>query len=171
MLKKDSGFTLIEILIVVALLAILAVAALAALNPVAAQRKTRDAQRLKEMASMQAIIEQFVTDNPTASLSVSSIGGTNTCSGGWMSSDMCNYTNTLPIDPANKASNYVKTDNTMTAGSLTYFVTATNGNYRICTRLESQANSAKLTSDGTAGNASATAYEVYNNSTSPSCGI
>ena len=55
-IKKRSGFTLIEILIVVSLLAILAVAALIAINPGEATAKARDAQRLKQVADLQKII-------------------------------------------------------------------------------------------------------------------
>lgn len=177
MLKKiktthnRAGFTLIEILIVVALLAILAVAALVAINPIAAQRKTRDADRLRDMASLQAIAEQFVNDNPSGTLNVTSLGGTNACTAGWMSSDMCNYANVLPMDPSNKSSSYVNTANAMTGGNLTYVIQASGGNYRICTRLESSANSAKLTSDGGGANASNTAYEVFNSTAAASCGI
>ncbi len=169
MIKKKSnarlGFTLIEVLIVVALLAILAVVALLALNPAAAQDRARDASRLKDMTTWQSIVEQYVADNPTATVNAVSTanGGANACgTAGWFGSDVCNYANLLPVDQSNKSTNYITTGGTSTTGNVYYQVVIGGGFYRICSRLQGKANAVKMTSDG--GN-SASYYEIYNNTT------
>ncbi len=162
---SQKGFTLIEILIVVALLAILAVVALLALNPAAAQDRARDASRLKDMTTWQSVVEQFVTDNPTATVNAISTanGGSNACgTAGWFGSDVCNYATRLPVDQSNKSTNYILTSGVATTGNVNYQIIIGGGLYRICARLQGKSNAAKMTSDG--GN-SPLYYEVYNNTT------
>ena len=53
--SAEKGFTLVEILIVVALIAILAVIALVTINPAEAQKKSRDARRVKELGTLQGV--------------------------------------------------------------------------------------------------------------------
>ncbi len=70
MIKQFSrrGFTLIEILIVVAIIGILASVALVGLNPV--QQKGRDARRISDLRQIQTSLELYFTKNgayPTAS--------------------------------------------------------------------------------------------------------
>lgn len=157
------GFTLIEVLIVVALLAILAVVALLALNPAAAQDRTRDASRLKDMTTLQAVVEQYVSDNSNATLNRVSTAnsGSNACgTAGWLGTDLCSYANVLPVDQSNKSTNFIRTDGVSTTGIVAYQVIVGGGNYRICSRMQSKGNSEKLTSDG--GNGAAY-YEVFNN--------
>ena len=65
LMKSQKGFTLVEILIVVSLIAILAVVALITINPAEAQRRARDTQRIKDLSSIQSIIEQYLAAHPT----------------------------------------------------------------------------------------------------------
>ena len=58
-----SGFTLIEILIVVAIIGILASVALVGLNPV--QKKGRDARRISDLRQIQTSLELYFTKNGT----------------------------------------------------------------------------------------------------------
>lgn len=162
------GFTLIEILIVVALLAILAVIALRALNPGAAQDRTRDAQRFKDAISLQAIVEQLLFDNPIATTNrVSTANGkSNACgSQGWLGTDVCSYAKIVPIDPLNKTqANYYSAGATSpSTGTVAYQVIIGGGKYRICTRIQAKSNIDRLTSDG--GN-SDKFFEIYNNTSS-----
>lgn len=167
--KAQSGFTLVEILIVVALIAILAVIALVTINPAEAQKRSRDARRIKEMGTLQGILEQYLSDNPdfgggTASSTDSS--GSNSCNAGWIGIDVCNYANTVPVDPLNRSAEYTLTDGAVTTGTLQYQVLVDdNLRYRICTRMESAANAAKLTEDGEANDF----FEVYSSTDASDC--
>ncbi len=58
--KKTKGFTLIELLIVIGILGILVVAVLLTLNPGEAQKKSRDAKRVKDLQTLQAALQQYV---------------------------------------------------------------------------------------------------------------
>lgn len=165
--KLTTGFTLIEILIVVALVAILAVAALVALNPKSAGEKTRDAQRLNDLRQLQTVIEQFVGDNPTTGFTSNSTSasGSNACSNGWMGTDVCTYANVVPVDPSNKSTTYTNSSGVQTNGFVQYQVRVANGNYRICAKLENKGNEAKLASDGVDNDY----FEVYNNTSATAC--
>lgn len=57
------GFTLIEILIVIALAGIIAAGILALINPVAQLQKGRDSQRIADMKKIQAALELYRIDN------------------------------------------------------------------------------------------------------------
>lgn len=173
MLKKyrsQKGFTLVEVLIVVALIAILAVIALVTINPFEAQKRTRDARRLKEIGTLQGVIEQYVSDNPQAAGITSEStdnSGSNACTtAGWLGINLCNYANTIARDPLNRTAEYTITDGTATTGALYYQVLIdANLRYRICTKLESAANASKLTEDGIVNNF----FEVYSSTNSPAC--
>lgn len=161
-MKTQKGFTLVEILIVVSLIAILAVVALITINPAEAQRRARDTQRIKDISSMQSIIEQYLSDHPSnfSTTDKTSLGGTNNCgTGGWIGIDLCAYANTLPLDPSNRTSVIAVTDtgNAASAAAVYELIINTDGQYRICSRMESKANLAKLTNDGSANNF----FEVY----------
>src|SRR3989344_7795275 len=77
-----QGFTLIELLVVVGIIAVLAIAALIAINPLEAQRKTRDAQRLKDLSTLQTILVQYIDDFGVAgeySVTSAAVGASNNC--------------------------------------------------------------------------------------------
>lgn len=174
MLRKhtstEKGFTLVEVLIVVALIAILAVIALVTINPFEAQKRTRDARRLKEIGTLQGIVEQYVADTPSASgftAESTDSGGTNECTtDGWLGIDLCNYANTIAADPLNRSAEYTLTDGNPTTGNMYYQVLLdSNLRYRICTKLESAANAGKLSEDGVTNNF----FEVYSSTAASSC--
>lgn len=156
---RRQGFTLIELLVVVGILAILAIAALVAINPLEAQRKSRDATRLKDLATLQSAVVQWVSDNgaPAVLINVTSSGApaatARNCNGGWLGAgrNFCPYLSTIPVDPSFPANaGYTNAAGTLhTAALAGYRVRVeTDGEYGISTRLESFTNAPRLGQDG-----------------------
>jgi len=163
--KSSKGFTLIELLVVIGIIGTLGAVALVAINPAEAQRKARDTQRIKDMATLQSIVEQYLNDNRGAITmrSENSSGATtakSSCGTGWLSLalgngasvNLCPYVNVVPVDPVNR-STMVANSSGSTANSNAYYyfkagTGTTDGAYKICTYLESAANKDKLVNDG-----------------------
>ena len=61
MKSKNSGFTLLELLIVIAIIAVLSVALVIVLNPAEALRKSRDAQRISDLTTLKKAIGLYLT--------------------------------------------------------------------------------------------------------------
>ena len=59
--KEKKGFTLVELMIVIAVLAILASIVLFALNPAEVFKKTRDAQRMSDMRTISGAITYYIS--------------------------------------------------------------------------------------------------------------
>lgn len=57
-----KGFTLLELLIVIAILAILASVTFIALNPAELLKKSRDTQRMADLASMRTALNYYITN-------------------------------------------------------------------------------------------------------------
>lgn len=74
---KFQGFTLIEILVVVALIAILATVTIVAINPNKNFADTRNAERASEVNAILSGISQYVAGNNT----IASLGTIAACSG------------------------------------------------------------------------------------------
>lgn len=154
MVKSNKGFTLIELLVVVGIIAILAIAALIAINPLEAQRRSRDAARLQDMARLSAAIEAYMNDTGVTGLAARNTTGTGrstTCAAaGWLAVDLCQYMKQLPQDPQegqliSALTNVAGTRANVTAG---YGFRYLNGNYEFCTFLEGLSNQGTLTNDG-----------------------
>lgn len=164
-LASAKGFTLVELIVVIAIIAILAAVLLLVINPVELLRRGRDATRLSDMATLQQAISVELQDttasNPlcngsaypcgpnTASTSNRAINGT-----GWVS---VNFTlapgaskptisfAVLPIDPSTGGSTCGPNNNL--ACSYMYAVNASGG-YELGTALESQLQQPKAANDG-----------------------
>jgi prepilin-type N-terminal cleavage/methylation domain-containing protein len=65
-MKKTKGFTLIEILIVIAIIAILSVVVFVALNPAGRFAEARDSRRYTDVNNLLTAIHQYVIDNDGA---------------------------------------------------------------------------------------------------------
>ena len=65
---STKGFTLLELLIVIAILAILASVTFIALNPAELLRKARDTQRMADLASMRTAVNYYITNASTPAL-------------------------------------------------------------------------------------------------------
>ncbi|MFZ2303845.1 MAG: type II secretion system protein [Minisyncoccia bacterium] len=63
--KGSSGFTLLELLIVVSIIAILSVALVLVLDPAETLKKSRDAQRMSDLSTMKTAIALYLTSTTT----------------------------------------------------------------------------------------------------------
>jgi len=63
MTSKKSGFTLVELLVVITVLAILGVVAITAINPVKILAKTRDNHRKLDLKNIQGVLEMYYGQN------------------------------------------------------------------------------------------------------------
>ena len=160
-MRKQKGFTLVEMLVVIAIIAILAGAVLMAINPIATMRKSRDATRLSDMDSLRSAIsialtegEMILIDMAAAETSVSS-GQAVDGATGWVrftipagKTGLGRYIPALPLDPTNDAT---------LATPLVYTFRSTVDNFEINAVLEYADNAVKMSTDG--GN-NANVYEV-----------
>jgi len=69
--KLIRSFTLVELLIVIAILAVLAAAVVIVLNPAELLAQGRDSQRISDVNMMKKAVDLFIVDNSTSSLGVS----------------------------------------------------------------------------------------------------
>jgi type IV pilus assembly protein PilA len=100
----SSGFTLIEILIVIGIIAILAAIVLVAVNPAEQFRKAGDAQRASNVNAILNAVGQYMVDNqgnPPGDIPSGVANAANISSGG---ADICrdlipNYIAALQADP------------------------------------------------------------------------
>lgn len=170
-----EGFTLVELLVVIAIIAILAAIVVLIINPLELTRRGRDAARLTDLASLQNAINVAVQESTASGQNVlcggSSPGGTGqACTGtsypasatnresdgdGWvrvnLSAQKSVSVPTLPIDPTNNATlNYDYGTNTPAAGEYP-------DRWEINAVLESDQYKGKMENDG--GNNTG-AYEV-----------
>ncbi len=112
--KEKKGFTLIEILIVIAIMVIMATVVVVALNPTKRFQDARNARRQSDIQSILTAIHQSIVDNngtmPTGinttekQLGTCVSGGTATCTTTAatcldMSASMSAYLKSIPFDP------------------------------------------------------------------------
>lgn len=65
---SSTGFTLLELLIVIAIIAILSVALILVINPAETLRKSRDAQRISDLSTVKTALALMLTSTSTPSL-------------------------------------------------------------------------------------------------------
>src|SRR3989344_8142438 len=174
---SKKGFTLVELVIVIGVIGIIATILLVALNPAETQRKARDATRLKDVSTLQAIVEQALGDG-VAGLCAGTIGtgacrmsnavatpGQQPCAANWIGVNLCNYARTVPADPSNIATGRCTSSTGVTPPGNTcllyYWLDVVGTDYEINIRMESTGNRAKLANDG--GDHFWT-FEVFNSS-------
>jgi prepilin-type N-terminal cleavage/methylation domain-containing protein len=163
MKKYLSGFTLLELLIVVGILGILAVVLLMSLNPSESQKKSRDLKRMKDVSTLQGVIEQYVKDGNapicTDGCDSASAGlgvGSQACDTNWMGVDLCKYANTLPVDPTNNTdktcigaeSGGTATDPKTAVCKTIYRFKMSGSDYEFNVRQESVSNGSNTYNDG-----------------------
>lgn len=76
--KSQKGFTLLELLIVIAIIAILSVVLILVLDPAETLKKARDAQRIADLNTMKTAIGIFTTTTSTPFLAFAGGVGTST---------------------------------------------------------------------------------------------
>jgi prepilin-type N-terminal cleavage/methylation domain-containing protein len=131
--KLELGFTLVEVIIVIAILGILATFTIVIINPPYLLEKGRDAQRKADLAKIQYALEEFRSQNkgyPSAS------NFNESGSGGFFYIDNCGtgnsfhdangivYLQTMPCDPLNTNYNiyqYIGYGPAIVIGSNTYY--------------------------------------------------
>lgn len=168
--KKISGFTLVELLVVMAILGILAAILILAINPAEAQRKSRDATRLSDMATVRQAVDLAIADGKTlpgtalAPFSGTSTGSRDTtAAGNWVGMVVSKYLSVLPQDPRQSAiDTTLLSDGTTTvaAGGMVYSFVSNGDTYELNAYMESSDNTAFANNDG--GNQSLR-YEIGTN--------
>ncbi len=173
-----KGFTLMELLLVIAVLGILVVVLLITINPLEAQKKTRDTKRLADIKTLQVLIVQYIDDGRAipatgigSATGISSTGNAGNvatagsitaqnnqpaCPSGtatWLGIDVCKYGNTVPLDPNNNVSRTFVTDASATPPTTAnvvarYRAIISGSNYEIGVMMESTSNANKITSEG-----------------------
>lgn len=179
MKKSARGFTLVELLVVIAIIAILAAVVVLIINPLELTRRGRDSSRLTDLANLQNAINVAVQDSSQSGSQILCNGAAYPCTGnsstgtratdgtGWAKVKLGNAQSvqvpTLPVDPVNS-----------TTYHYTYCASNPGGSdaWEIGTKMESQQYQNKMTNDGGTDNA---LYEVGSNLTmilttgSPTC--
>jgi general secretion pathway protein G len=101
---KKKGFTLIELILVMALLAILAIMLIGNFN--AALKKGRDAQRKNDLAQLQKALEMYYEDNKTYP-TFTNIFGKKLCLADNCTNARPSYMVKTPTDPSSSKYTYV----------------------------------------------------------------
>ncbi len=168
-MKKSAqarlGFTLVELLVVIAIIAILAAVVVLIINPLELTRRGRDAARLSDLANLQNAINVAVQEATGSSAAILCDGATppTTCNGssstgtrnsdgtGWVKVNLSAAKSvsvaTLAVDPLNTTANH-------------YTYCSDGDGWEIDTTLESQQQSGKA---GTDGGDDPVLYEVGSN--------
>jgi prepilin-type N-terminal cleavage/methylation domain-containing protein len=106
--RDNRGFTLVELLVVVALIALLSSFIMAALTT--ARARGRDAGRLAQITAIQQALQLYVTDHssfPTTGTNPTCLADSGTCWSGLADTDpdiataLASYIPSLPADPLN----------------------------------------------------------------------
>ncbi len=113
---KESGFTLIEVLVVIMIIATLSTVVYVALNPAGRLQDARNARRFNDVNSILTAVHEYVVDNKgmlpagvgltEATLGTATSGCNATCTGAAtacvdLSTDLAKYLKSMPMDPLN----------------------------------------------------------------------
>jgi len=146
-----GGFTLVELLVVVAIIGILMAAVVLAINPLEIMKKGRDATRLSDMDSLRKAIDLVLADGGTLAVTAvpgdsSAVGASRAVDGtGYVTVDVGQYLSILPVDPRNGAS-FTEAAGRTKVGKYLYF--SDGSTYELNCYLESASNVSKYATDG-----------------------
>jgi prepilin-type N-terminal cleavage/methylation domain-containing protein len=104
--RRVSGFTLIEILIVIGIIAVLAAIVLIAVNPARQFAKANDAQRSSNINTILNAVGQYLVDQKGATTTLNLTTTDRPIASGSGNVDLCTllvptYVAALPVDPTN----------------------------------------------------------------------
>ncbi len=117
---KNSGFTLVELLVVIAVVGVLAGIVAVALNPASFFARGRDSRRLSDLTTIQSALEQYYAQNNSYPATGGVPFGSAWTSGG------ITYLKTVPNDPSGAPATYE------------YCASGTPpSNYEVCATMES----------------------------------
>lgn len=144
MMRKSKGFTLVEMLIVIAVIGVLAVAVLSAINPIEQMRKARDTRRKSNAAELLNALERYYATHEVYPSSITTNAGTdNTCEvatgGGEMSAYLTELMDENELKPE-FSSRITDEDNYLYVG-----IDADDDLATVCYQIESAANISKYT--------------------------
>jgi type IV pilus assembly protein PilA len=155
--NKKNGFTLVELLVVIAIIAVLAAVVVLIINPLELTRQSRDTARLSDLTSLNNALNVAVQEASTSGAQILCVGTTAPCSGtsntapqtttrkadgtGWVKVNLGSQTAvsvpTLPADPVNDATYHY-----------TYTTNGAGDKWEINAVLESQKFQTKMAADG-----------------------
>lgn len=162
-MNKQKGFTLIEMLVVIAIIAILAGAVLLAINPAETMRKSRDSTRLSDMDTLRSAINMALAEGV---ITLKNLNGATRNSGtGSQAADGTGYIEYTKVDPTGTGlAKYIPAlpKDPTNSGDYVYTFSSSADDYEINARLESASNTEKMENDG--GNDDAV-FEVGTNLT------
>lgn len=171
--QKNKGFTLVELLVVIAIVAILAAVVVLIINPLELTRRGRDAARLSDLSNLQNAINVAVQEATDSGEAILCNGDTYPCNEasypldandrlsdgtGWVRVNLGGNKSvsvpTLPVDPTNDSTYH-------------YTYCADDDAWEIDSVLESDQQRPKMAADGGDQNATDTTgrYEVGSNLT------
>lgn len=134
---KNRGFTLIEMLIVIAVIGVLAVAVLSAINPIEQMRKARDTRRRSNAAELLNGLERYYATNETYPAGFPTTTGS--CPGTQVTSTL--LTNTLVAEGELKAEFSTRIGK---VGDELYVYLDADDLMHICYEVEAKANEATI---------------------------
>jgi len=180
-----KGFTLVELLVVIAILAVLAVAVVVILNPGELIKQARDSTRISDLAALNSAIALYLSDvatpaigsagfctsgatKKTVTLACTASTSTVVTGTGWVTIAFTGISSgsplaRLPLDPNNGSTNCGS------GGEACFYEYAPSGNTTLTYELNASMESTKYNSGTTSmeansfdGGDTATAYEVGN---------
>ena len=140
---RPSGFTLVEVMIVMAVIGIISSISFFYLNPFEYFKKAHDAQRFQNLNSLKGALVLAIEAGKTFAgrctpvSPCSSLTGSNVSDGtGWIDLDLSKYLSSLPRDPLHPSASYL--DGKGVNSPATFQFAAVGLDFEIRTRLESK---------------------------------